>query len=45
LELPGGRDALLGVVPLEVLGIELDLKNQQLKVLPDTSADTYLTIL
>jgi clan AA aspartic protease len=45
LELPGGRDALLGVVPLEVLGIELDLTNQQLKVLPDTSADTYLTIL
>ncbi|MBW4599514.1 MAG: aspartyl protease [Calothrix sp. FI2-JRJ7] len=34
LELPGGRDALLGVIPLEALGIELDLKNQKLKVLP-----------
>ncbi len=45
LELPGGRDPLLGVFPLEVLGIELDLHNQQLKVLPDTSMDTYLTIL
>ncbi len=45
LELPGGRDPLLGVVPLEALGIELDLRNQQLKVLPDTSMDTYLTIL
>lgn len=45
LELPGGRDALLGVIPLEALGIELDLKNQQLKVLPETSIDTYLTIL
>lgn len=45
LELPGGRDPLLGVFPLESLGIELDLKNQILKVLPETSMDTYLTIL
>nr|WP_272146885.1 aspartyl protease family protein [Spirulina subsalsa] len=45
LELPGGRDPLLGVIPLEALGIELDLKNQQLRVLPEQSIDTYLTIL
>ncbi|MEO1298811.1 MAG: aspartyl protease family protein [Cyanobacteria bacterium J06636_16] len=45
LELPGGRDALLGVIPLEALGIELDLRNQKLKVLPEESVDTYLTIL
>ena len=45
LELPGGRDALLGVIPLEALGIEVDLKNQQLKLLPETSVDTYLTIM
>lgn len=45
LELPGGRDALLGVIPSEALGIELDLKNQKLKVLPTSSVDTYLTIL
>ncbi|MGF1523225.1 MAG: retroviral-like aspartic protease family protein [Leptolyngbyaceae cyanobacterium] len=45
LELPGGRDALLGVIPLEALGIELDLQRQVLKVLPETSVDTYLTIL
>jgi clan AA aspartic protease len=45
LELPGGREPLLGVLPLEALGIELDLKNQQLKLLPETSMDTYLTIL
>ncbi|CDM94332.1 MAG: aspartyl protease family protein [Limnospira sp. PMC 1291.21] len=45
LELPGGRDPLLGVLPLEALGIELDLTNQQLKLLPETSMDTYLTIL
>ncbi|NER84872.1 MAG: aspartyl protease [Leptolyngbya sp. SIO1D8] len=45
LELPGGRNALLGVIPLEALGIELDLRNQKLKVLPEESVDTYLTIL
>ncbi len=45
LELPGGQDALLGVIPLETLGIELDLQKQQLRLLPDTSVDTYLTIL
>jgi clan AA aspartic protease len=45
LELPGGRDGLLGVIPLEALGIELDLKNQKLRVLPISPTDTYLTIL
>ena len=45
LELPGGRDALLGVIPLEALGLEPDLSNQRLRVLPSESADTYLTIL
>jgi predicted aspartyl protease len=45
LELPGGGDALLGVIPLEALGLEPDLRNQSLKVLPSESADTYLTIL
>lgn len=44
LELPGGRDPLLGVIPLEAMGIELDLQNQRLRVLPSESADTYLTI-
>jgi clan AA aspartic protease len=45
LELPGGDDPLLGVIPLEMLGLEPDLKNQSLKILPTESADTYLTIL
>ncbi|PZV13449.1 MAG: aspartyl protease [Leptolyngbya sp.] len=45
LELPGGRTALLGVIPLEALGIELDLQNQKLKVLPISPTDTYLTIM
>ncbi|NJO94250.1 MAG: aspartyl protease [Hydrococcus sp. RM1_1_31] len=45
LELPGGGNALLGVIPLEALGIELDLKNQQLVLLPISPSQTYLTIL
>ncbi len=45
LELPGGTDPLLGVIPMEALGIEPDLQNQTLKVLPSQSQETYLTIL
>jgi clan AA aspartic protease len=45
LELPGGTDALLGVIPLEALGLEIDLQNQTLNVLPISPTDTYLTIL
>lgn len=45
LKLPRGRDSLLGVVPLEMLGLELDLKNQRLQVLPDDTRDPYLTIM
>lgn len=45
LELPGGQEPLLGVIPLEALGIELDLQNQQLRLLPISPTQTYLTIL
>jgi clan AA aspartic protease len=45
LELPGGQSPLLGVIPLEALGIELDLQNQVLKVLPISPTQTYLTIM
>jgi predicted aspartyl protease len=45
LELPGGGDPLLGVIPLEALGLEVDLKNQTLKPLPISPTETYLTIL
>jgi clan AA aspartic protease len=45
LELLGGSDPLLGVIPLEALGIELDLKNQTLKLLPISPTETYFTIL
>jgi hypothetical protein len=44
-ELPGGMNPLLGVIPLEALGIELDLKNQRLIILPISPTQTYLTIL
>ena len=45
LELPGGSDPLLGVIPLESLGLEVDLHNQTLKPLPISPTETYLTIL
>ena len=45
LELPGGERVVLGVQPLEVLGIELDLQNQQLVILPDRGPDTYVMAL
>jgi hypothetical protein len=45
LELPGGADALLGVIPLEALGLNIDVQNQTLKPLPISPTDTYLTIL
>ncbi|MBE9079282.1 hypothetical protein IQ241_18605 [Romeria aff. gracilis LEGE 07310] len=44
LELPGGQNALLGIIPLEALGLEPDLQNQRLRILPMDSSDTYLTI-
>jgi hypothetical protein len=45
LELPDGRSPLLDVIPLEALGIELDLQNQILKTLPINPTQTYLTII
>lgn len=45
IELPGGDRPLLGVVPLETLGLEPDLKNERLRLLPMTEGDTYITIL
>ena len=45
LEMPGGDSVLLGVLPLEALGLELDLKNQRLIALPDQGPDTYIMLL
>ena len=45
LELPGGQNPLLGVIPLEMRSLEPDLQNQTLRVLPDKLSNTYITIL
>lgn len=44
VELPADTDPLLGLIPLEDLGLEPDLKNQRLRVLPVEGKDTYLTV-
>jgi predicted aspartyl protease len=45
LELTNVPYALLGVTPMEVLGLEPDLKTRQLRVLPMDSEQTYLSVL
>jgi predicted aspartyl protease len=45
IELPAGTDPLLGLIPLEDLGLEPDLKNQRLRLLPIEGKETYLTVL
>ena len=44
LELPSGALPLLGVVPLEALGLEPDLRKQQLRQLPREPGNTYFTL-
>ena len=44
VELPAGENPLLGAIPLEDLGLEPDLKNQRLLVLPNQGKDTYLRV-
>ena len=44
MELPGGDGALLGVIPLEALGFEPDLREQRLRKLPMGPDESYLTI-
>jgi predicted aspartyl protease len=44
LELPEGVDSLLGVIPQEQLGLEPDLQNQCLRVLPITPKDSYISM-
>lgn len=41
LELPGGDDPLLGVIPMEELGVEPDLQKHELRFLPMEPGDTY----
>lgn len=45
LELPNEAEPLLGLIPLEDLGLEPDLQNQRLRHLPTEGKDTYLTVL
>ena len=43
LEVPEGRQPLLGVIPMEALGVELDLQDQKIRFLPKRGAKTYYT--
>ncbi len=45
LELPSGTEPLLGVIPMEALGLELNLQTQQVTLLPMGPVKTYITIL
>ncbi len=43
LEIPEGRQPLLGVIPMEALGVELDPHKQEIRLLPSSGVDTYYT--
>ena len=43
VELPEGTSVLIGVIPLEALGLEPDLQNQRLRVLPMNDDESYET--
>jgi predicted aspartyl protease len=45
VELPAGQTPLLGLIPLEDLGLDPDLQNQRLRHLPTQGKETYLTVL
>ena len=45
VELPVGQTPLLGLIPLEDLGLEPDLQHQRLRHLPTTGQETYMTVL
>lgn len=45
LELPEGTPVLLGVTPMEILGLEPDLQNRTIRLLPLSPNDTYITAL
>jgi predicted aspartyl protease len=41
LELPAGATPLLGVIPMETLGLEPDLQHQRLRLLPEEPGNTH----
>ncbi len=45
IELPDDAMPLLGVIPLESMGVELDLQRQKLKFLPYDLLSTYITVI
>jgi clan AA aspartic protease len=44
VELPAGEEPLLGLIPLEDLGLEPDLRNQRLIVLPMEGMQSYIRV-
>ena len=44
IELPEGSQPLLGFLPLEGLGLEPDLMNQELRVLPKHGEESYVML-
>ena len=42
IELHDDASPLLGVIPMEILGLEVDVIKHELRLLPDHSKDTYL---
>lgn len=44
VELPAGEEPLLGLIPLEDLGLEPDLRNQRLNVLPAEGNQSYIRV-
>ncbi|MCW6051458.1 aspartyl protease [Lyngbya sp. CCAP 1446/10] len=44
VELPAGKEPLIGLIPLEDLGLEPDLKNQRLIVLPAEGNQSYIRV-
>ena len=42
IELHDEARTLLGVIPMEILGLEVDVVKHELRLLPDHSKDTYL---
>lgn len=45
IELPDDAMPLLGVIPLESMGVELNLQTQKLKFLPYDLLSTYITVI
>lgn len=45
VELPAGSTPLLGLIPLEDLGLDPDLQTQRLRHLPDKGKESYMLVL